>query len=299
LRSRCFAPRIEGERISVTDAQGNTTSFTYDARGNRTSSTDALGNVTTYTYDVMNRLTSIVQPGGATTSFAYDTRGRRTSVTDANGQTTAYQYDDADRLVAVTDANGSVTSYQYDTENHLAAITDALGRVTSFGYDSLGRVTGVTFPSSLSESYTYDAMGNRTAKTFLRQADPEPVPAGDHGVECDVVLPGRWTRLDHDLDQCRRKRGQWLRVRFLRQADQRERGGHQHLSSHRPRRRRPDRPLLLPRPLLRPLRRTVSQGRSIAIWHRTEFLRLRRKPPEGLFRLFRFMETEGALPRVS
>ena len=150
---------------SITDAQGNITTFTYDARGNRLTSADALNETTTYTYDVMNRLTKITAPDGSTTQFAYDYRGRRISVTDANGKTTAYQYDDADRLVAVTDPAGHLTVYGYDTENNLVNITDALSRATGFAYDSMGRVTQVMFPSGLSESYTYDAVNNLLSKT--------------------------------------------------------------------------------------------------------------------------------------
>ena len=150
---------------SITDAQSNTTTFTYDGRGNRLTSVDALNNTTSYTYDVMNRLTKITAPDLSTTQFAYDTRGRRISVTDANNKTTAYQYDDADRLVAVTDAASNLTVYGYDTENNLVDITDAANHETGFTYDALGRVTQVTFPSTLSESYSYDAMNNLLSKT--------------------------------------------------------------------------------------------------------------------------------------
>ena len=47
---------------SITDAQSNATTFTYDGRGNRLTSVDALNNTTSYTYDAMNRLTKITAP---------------------------------------------------------------------------------------------------------------------------------------------------------------------------------------------------------------------------------------------
>ena len=42
--------------IGTTDAEGNTTSSTYDTRGNLRTKTDGNGNTTTYHYDSVNRL---------------------------------------------------------------------------------------------------------------------------------------------------------------------------------------------------------------------------------------------------
>jgi YD repeat-containing protein len=128
---------------------------------NRTSVTDAQGNVTTFAYDAGDRLITITYPpaqsgGSSTTStFTYDSRGRRTSATDQNGKTTSYAYDTADRMTTVTDAASNVTTYTYDTENNLLGITDANGHTTNFTYDAFGRVTQTTFPSSFYESYAY------------------------------------------------------------------------------------------------------------------------------------------------
>ncbi len=153
---------------SITDAQNNTTSYTYDARGNRTGVIDPINgsaHPTTFTYDIMNRLTGITYPDGTTGSFAYDYRGRRISATDQNGKTTTYAYDDADRLLSVTDPASDVTQYNYNTENNLLSITDANNHTTYFTYDAFGRVTQATFPSSLVETYGYDQLYNLTSKT--------------------------------------------------------------------------------------------------------------------------------------
>ena len=140
------------------------TAYGYDTRGNRTSVKDALGNTTTFAFDAMNRLKTITYPGSTTTQFGYDYRGRRTSVTDQNGKTTTYAYDDADRLTSVKDAANNVTAYAYDTENNLSGITDANQHATTFAYDALGRVVLTKFPSGLVETYVYDAVGNLTSK---------------------------------------------------------------------------------------------------------------------------------------
>jgi RHS repeat-associated protein len=153
---------------SITDAQNNTTSYTYDARGNRTSVIDPINgstHPTSFTFDIMNRLTGITYPDGTSASFGYDYRGRRTSATDQNGKTSTYAYDDADRLLSVTDPANNVTQYNYDTENYLTSITDANNHTTYFTHDALGRVTQTTFPSMLTETYGYDPFGNLTSKT--------------------------------------------------------------------------------------------------------------------------------------
>jgi len=153
---------------SITDAQNNTTSYTYDSRGNRTSVIDPINgsaHPTSFAYDAMSRLTGITYPDGTTASFAYDSRGRRISATDQNGKTTTYAYDGADRLISVTDAASNLTQYNYDTEDNLTSITDANNHTTYFTYDTLGRVTQTTFPSTLTETYTYDQLYNLTSKT--------------------------------------------------------------------------------------------------------------------------------------
>jgi RHS repeat-associated protein len=153
---------------SITDAQNNTTSYTYDARGNRTGVIDPINgsaHPTTFTFNVMNHLTGITYPDGTSGSFTYDYRGRRITATDQNGKTTTYVYDDADRLLSVTDPANNVTQYNYDTESNLLSITDANNHTTYFSYDALGRVTQTTFPSSLVETYGYDSFGNLTSKT--------------------------------------------------------------------------------------------------------------------------------------
>ena len=153
---------------TITDAQNNVTSYTYDARGNRAGVIDPINgsaHPTVFAYDVMNRLTGITYPDNTSVGFGYDYRGRRTSATDQNSNTTVYAYDDADRLVSVTDAAGHATAYNYDTEGNLLSISDANGHITYFAYDAFGRVTQTTFPSTQSESYGYDAVGNLTSET--------------------------------------------------------------------------------------------------------------------------------------
>lgn len=155
---------------SITDAQNNQTSYTYDTRGNRLSVTDANNNTTQFQYDLMNRLVLITYPTSPATTvqFHYDYRGRRDWVIDQNGNKTTYGYDDADRLISVTDAQTptpAVTTYTYDSENNLTDIYDAAQNHTHFDYVNGHQLQKTTFPSHLYETYAFDLLDNLTSRT--------------------------------------------------------------------------------------------------------------------------------------
>jgi len=91
--------------------QGNQ-SWTLDQNDNFLANTDADGNTTTLTYDpVFSRVTSITDPLGNVTSFAYDAHGNLTAATDANGNTTSYQYDTNGLLILATDPLNQKTEF--------------------------------------------------------------------------------------------------------------------------------------------------------------------------------------------
>ena len=174
-----------GNVISVTDANGVTTSAsTYDTMGRVTSTKDALGLTTTYTYDKLGNLLQTVEKlnGQAerVTSYEYDTLGRVTkvtdplaggtwacydesgnvkSITDANGGTTTYSYDQMDRLLEEMNPIGSRYRYTYNAQGLLSELQNARGQKTTYTYDAIGRVTSMTDELGM-VSYTYDGNGN-------------------------------------------------------------------------------------------------------------------------------------------
>ncbi len=184
-----------GDVTAVKDADGNTSSYTYDAAGDLQSATDAAGDKTTYTYDSLGRRKTMVSPRGNAngadptqfmTSYSYDDAGNQLSVTDplshqstntydndghlltftdADGNQTAYVYNAASELTQVTRADSSFLKSSYDANGNLASQTDAAGKTTSYGYDPLDHQTTVTDPLTRTTSYARDAVGNLTSVT--------------------------------------------------------------------------------------------------------------------------------------
>jgi RHS repeat-associated protein len=137
------------------------TSYTYDEGGNRLTQTDALGNTTTFSYDALSRQVEQVLPDGETQQTVYDAVGNITSVTDGRG-TTTLQYDVNNRLIKKTYPDGSSVSFTYTATGLEATSTDAQG-VTSYTFDAQDRLVAETQPDGQTVRYTYDAVGNRTA----------------------------------------------------------------------------------------------------------------------------------------
>ena len=194
-----------GETTALTDANGHTTTYTYDTVSRLSSGTDPKGNSSSYTYDpnsnvigvtnrlksdlgnpdllftrtysydALDRVTNSTDNVGNTTSYAYDSRGNIAQTTDARGIVSQYQYDGLSRLTAAGvdmnnngnafDTNDIVTSYVYDGNSRLASQTDPNGNVTSYAYDSLNRCTATTNADATVASVTYDVHDNVITST--------------------------------------------------------------------------------------------------------------------------------------
>jgi RHS repeat-associated protein len=182
-----------GEVTAVTDPDGDTTKYGYDAAGNRTSVTDPDGNTTTYAYDTEGKVTSEVAPAGNggggdpaahttsysydadgelisetdplghTTSYAYDGDGNRISMTDAAGQTTKQVYNADNELIDVMRPDGSVLVTEWDADGDMTAQIDGAGHATTYAYDPLDRLVSVADPDGHTTSYRYDADGRTIA----------------------------------------------------------------------------------------------------------------------------------------
>ena len=190
-REAAFRYNKRGELVEVRDWTG-TALMERDLLGRLTKVTDPEGRTTGYVYDAAGNLSQTIYPDKSAASYAYDRNRRLTQVTDAEGKAARYAYDAAGRITALTQP-GSRSSYTYNAaglpiragyrledgtilEEQLAY--DAMGRITSaertgsspaltaaaaYTYDPAGRLLSCT-QRGIRESYTYDAAGNRTAR---------------------------------------------------------------------------------------------------------------------------------------
>lgn len=170
-------------RLSLTEPNGNTTSYEYDNLDRQTKTTNAAGdvwltnynpdgtvhsqtapngNVTLYTYDAQHRATRIDDSVGLVATYTYDLVGNRLTEKDGNGNGTAYDYDPIYRVTDITDALGNTTHYDYDPVGNLLKIADRNipPRITAYLYDKINRRIQTTDALGNITQYQYDGVGN-------------------------------------------------------------------------------------------------------------------------------------------
>ena len=173
---RDLAGRVISETApSATAATGesaNPVIHSYDRWNNVTSTTDANGNTTTATYDSQNHLIGEVEARVLVVSDS----GVRTWATP----TKTWYYNIAGQLMGVTDENGHSAWNAYDDAGNLTTAEDAAGALTYTAYDALGRavaqqtppVNTATGPVAHITYSAYDARGQVTAQgDFLLNSD--------------------------------------------------------------------------------------------------------------------------------
>lgn len=153
------------------------TSYTYDVQDHRSGVTDAEGNTTTYTTSDRDLMTEVVSPVSGATTYAYNEHGQKVEETDARAVTVAMTYDALDRLTVIDYPNDDDTTYTYDSpsvafskgrltevdrgSSAVAYTYDRFGRMTQDGaltnsYDKNGNVLTLGYPNGVTATYTYD-----------------------------------------------------------------------------------------------------------------------------------------------
>jgi RHS repeat-associated protein len=211
-----YYPTARGQLQSVTDANGNTTSyeydvfgnidrinypqtsypatsyyetFTFDPNGNLIEERKRSGDVFTYSYDNLNQRTQQLAPQAEQLlNFTYDGRGLQLTATKGNYQ---YKY----HIENSFDARGnlktsSIAEGYYDDERK---------RTLNYSYDENGNRETITFPDAQTFTYQFDGLNRigqikNPSNTQLLSIDYKP-----SGVRNSIArIDGATTQYDFD-----------------------------------------------------------------------------------------------------
>lgn len=181
---------------SITDAESNSTTFTYNDLNQMVQVEDALQRSWFYDYLPTGEISRVENARSAVTSFDYDNNGRLIGTTDAENNITAYIYDGNSNLIAMSNARGVITRLNYDAldrlveriENYLPgvvsdsetnvstqfeynlrddliAMTDGRNHTAHFEYDAISRLTRTVDRENAETDFLYDDVDNLIAYT--------------------------------------------------------------------------------------------------------------------------------------
>ncbi|HEX4963499.1 MAG TPA: RHS repeat-associated core domain-containing protein [Thermoanaerobaculia bacterium] len=187
-----------------TGAGGTTavTAHVYDVQDHLTGVTDAEGNSTTYTTSDRDLQTQQVSPVSGTTAYTFNEHGDLVTTTDARNIVTSRTVDAADRVTQQTfGPSGSpdstlTTTYAYGSTptqfdvGRLIGITrngqtiaytyDRFGRVIqdgtlSYQYDKNGNRAQITYPGGVVATYTFDFADRDATLSYNSGSGPQPL----------------------------------------------------------------------------------------------------------------------------
>ena len=176
--------------------------FSFDAVGNLATLTDPQGNTTSFTYDARDRLIEEENELADSRLYAYNLAGDLTSLTDRNGRVREFAYDALRRLTQETWLDGETTvntiDLAYDAASQVTTAEDAFA-VFAYTYDDLGRPVeqaSSLFAASLDVTLaaTYNAVDSRT--TLSAAIDVGAGYVDDFANEYTYDNLQRLTRLD-------------------------------------------------------------------------------------------------------
>ncbi len=192
-----------GRRAASSGSDGDVKRVRFDPRDRPLSIIDASGATTQFTYTDSGDLASVTDPAG-TTRYGWNNRGQQISETDPLGGRQQWRYDRAGRLIWSQDPRGVESTFAYDRGGRIIAARygvrtgkPAESRV-DYAYDDAGRLARIRDSAADGPaSLRYDTRGNLVAETtatgtVLREYDEDDHPT-------DLALPDA-TRLHRDYD---------------------------------------------------------------------------------------------------
>ena len=199
LESSAVATPDRNHMQSVTDVNGNTTSYGYNSLAEQLIlTTDALGRETNYTYDANSRRTAMVyRPGVAAIDYGYEngrlaTLDRKTYRSGAaQHQIYSFGYNQWGQATSIGVSSPDVSTPWVLMENVYAANNGLLdsttygnGTVVEYTYDRLDRVTRMVYSGGRYVNYRYNAEGSLAE---LDYGEGDAAPTATYRFEYDSL----------------------------------------------------------------------------------------------------------------
>lgn len=224
------------QKTEVIDSRGNKTVYYYNHAGLTTAITNPDGTTRHYTYDAYRQLILEVDENQAVTRYEYNPAGKLTARIDADnhkwemlheadavtqidplgnrvtqtkqgedgfirtdqqGNRQVFKlpdyvkqrhYDDWQRLAAVEDKLGHKTQYEYDVKGNLVGIVDKKGQRTAFGYDKDDNLVWTQDPLGYQRRFVYRGLADKVAQ----------YDENYHAVQFDYDTEGNLTTLTNE-----------------------------------------------------------------------------------------------------
>lgn len=197
--TRLFRHQGGRNMVEQKDEAGNSVLLSYDGQNRKTSVTDRNGNTTTYNYHsgsgllasitypnastltctyiattvngfTFYDLTRAVYPDGADERFTYDANGNVASKTDRTGQTWQFNYNSRGQVLTASIPTGGVVALTYNSDGTLASYQPPNAGPVTYTYDSVKRPITRRQANGSTRSWTWDARGRIVSFTNERGA---------------------------------------------------------------------------------------------------------------------------------
>jgi uncharacterized protein RhaS with RHS repeats len=205
---------IDGTTV-FTDALGNETTHSYDARNTLTNTTNEAGDGTARTYDGNFRPDTLTDENSNTTSLTWSANGANlTQLVDAEDNQIDLDYNSLNSLTEITDGRRFATTYTYDENNPdpafrtlLLSVEDPLNKVTVYTYTTSadapqppGLLKTITDPNNNVTRFVYVSLASASSDrlstipltTAMTPSDGRTVddPLGQVSSTCYDIRPG-------------------------------------------------------------------------------------------------------------